>query len=106
MADKRNTGKSGKSESMDEQAKSEKNPDIGGLTASLEALVTIADEGEKRAAGDVVQLSSRSQKGRNGKDGEKKKSSRDKDKNSSNDKADISFNQRRGTRRCGAIGSG
>ena len=93
MADKRNTGKSGKPVSSDEQEKSEKNPDIGGLTASLEALVSIADDGEKKAAGDVVQLSSRSQKGRHGKDGSKKKSSREKDKNSSNDKAEIPSNK-------------
>ena len=89
MADKRNTGKSGKPDLTDEQAESEKKPDIGGLTASLEALVSIADDGEKRVAGDVVQLSSRSQKGAHGKERSKKKPSREKDKNSSNEKAEI-----------------
>ncbi|MCP4935820.1 MAG: hypothetical protein GY927_16835 [bacterium] len=89
MVEKTKTGKRGKSKPSDEQVKSESNPDIGGLTASLEALVSIADEGEKRTAGDVVQLSARTPKDCKGKERSKKKSSAQKKRSSSRDKVQM-----------------
>ncbi len=62
MVDKSKSGKSDKPKTAGEEVKSEINPDVTGLTASLAALNSITDDGDKNANGDVVHLSSRSKK--------------------------------------------
>jgi regulator of replication initiation timing len=59
MVERRKAGKKGKSTADDASSSSENMPDVGGLTASLDALMAIADTSEKKAKGEVVRLSSR-----------------------------------------------
>ncbi len=64
MVEKIKSGKGEKLKSTNEEVKSDNNTDVAGLTASLAALNSIAEDGEKKAKGDVVHLSSRSKNDR------------------------------------------
>ncbi len=64
MVEKKTSGNRVKPKSDETDAVPDTTPDVGGLTASLDALMEIAESHEKRNKGDVVHLSTRQSKGR------------------------------------------
>lgn len=59
MVERVKSDKNNKSKTDDAKTTSENIPDVGGLAASIDALMSIADKGDQRNAGEVVHLSSR-----------------------------------------------
>ena len=62
MVEKRKSEKSRMSNSDEERDLSEQSADVGGLTASLDALKKIADKGEKRIENDLAKQSGMKEK--------------------------------------------